>query len=408
MVLRTRTPRTGKHLLSDLKLKSLVKNMKAGDHSDGHRLVLSIVPAQNRCAFVFRLPPGCEKREVGLGPARPNPTEAIKVARAKADRANELIRAGVDPSGFLRGSPAPVAVETRTFREDAEAFLAIRAAWLKPGAKRHWDRVLARHSALLAKPVAAVTEGDILAVLEGRPDEAKRRVFWVLRKILAWSKDQGHIATNPAAFILENKIPLAKPSKEHFPSMPCAEVPAFMAGLRENISLASLCVQWIVLTACRNTEGRDARWSEIDEKAGLWSIPACRMKQSRDHVVPLSSQALAILAMLDRRGPRMFTARRKRDACMAPLPLYKLVPEGVTLHGYRASFAEWSFEHGFSIPMIDLALAHIVGGTITRAYVRGALVAERRPMMQGWGDFCGGPTRIFTFTKNVIEQNGAS
>ena len=117
----------------------------------------------NRCAFVFRLPPGCKKREAGLGPARPNPMEAIKIARAKADKANELIRAGIDPTDFLRGSPAPIAVGTPTFKQDADAFLAIRAAWLKPGAKLHWDRTM--------------TEADILGALEGRPDEAKRRVF---------------------------------------------------------------------------------------------------------------------------------------------------------------------------------------------------------------------------------------
>lgn len=370
MILRTRAPRKGKHLLSDLKLKSLVKNMIAGDHPDGHRLDLCIDPKVNRCAFVFRLPPGCKKREAGLGPARPNPMEAIKIARAKADKANELIRAGIDPTDFLRGSPAPIAVGTPTFKQDADAFLAIRAAWLKPGAKLHWDRTIARYPELFAKPVSEVTEADILGALEGRPDEAKRRVFWVLRKILAWSKDQGHIAVNPAGFILENKIPLAKPSKEHLPSMPCANVPAFMATLREDLSLASLCVQWIILTACRNIEGRDARWSEIDEKAGLWSIPGARMKQSRDHVVPLSPQALAVLAMLDRRGSHLFPARRKRDACMTSLSMYKLVPEGITLHGFRTSFAEWAFESGYSIPMIDLALAHIVGGTITRSYVR--------------------------------------
>src|ERR1700724_3329728 len=115
-----------------------------------------------------------------------------------------------------------------------------------------------------------------------RTDEGKKRAFWIFRKILAWSKDQKHIATNPLGFKLESKIPLPRtPTDKHLPAMPFGNVPAFMSKLREDDMLASLCIQWIILTDCRTTEGRDARWSEVDEKAGLWSIPASRLKKSR-------------------------------------------------------------------------------------------------------------------------------
>jgi integrase len=384
MTRRIVAPRAAIHRLPE----RTIKNLKAvGRHADGNGLYLSIsANGGRRWTFLYVI--NCKQREMGFGSAAKVTAEE---ARAKAVAAQKLLAAGLDPLE-MKGAPAAalVAIEARTFQQDGDEFLRIRSARLKPSSRRYWLYTFGRYPELLQKPVAEVSEADILTALAPRTDEGKKRAFWIFRKILAWSKDQKHIATNPLGFKLESKIPLPRtPTDKHLPAMPFGNVPAFMSKLREDDMLASLCIQWIILSACRNTEGRDARWSEVDEKAGLWSIPASRMKQSRDHVVPLSSQALALLARLPRSSSRLFPGR-KADTPLSPLPLYKLIPEGVTLHGFRTSFAGWAFEGGYPIPWIDLALAHIIGGQITRAYIRGTLVAERRPMMQRWGDFLDG------------------
>src|SRR3984893_3231584 len=219
---------------------------------------------------------------------------------------------------------APVAIEARTFQQDADEILHIRCAPLKPSSRRYWLYTFGRYPELLQKAVAEVSEADILTALAPRTDEGKKRAFWIFRKIPAWSQDQKHITTNPLGFKLESKLPLPRtPTDKHLPAMPFGNVPAFMSKLREDDMLASLCIQWIILTGSRSTEARDARWSEIDEKAGLWSIPASRMKQSRNPVGPLSSQALALLARLPRSLSRLFPGR-EAGTPMRPLPLYQL------------------------------------------------------------------------------------
>jgi integrase len=371
-----------------------IRNVKEpGRHAMGNNLYLSISRTKSgglsrRWVFLYRAPGTGRQREMGFGAADKISSEE---AMARAVAAQKLLQAGVDPLDQKAAtSPGP---DVRTFRQDAIAFLEINVAKknLKPSSRAYWEKCVSRFPALMSKAVAAVTESDVLATLENRPDHAKQRIFNMLRRILKWSLAQNHIERNPVDYQLSDKIPIAAvdPNK-HLPSMDWLDLPAFVAQLRENNSLASLCVQLIILCANRNSEGREAPWSEFTTTPSgesIWTIPGERMKEGLTHVIPLSQQALDVLERLPRNGPLLFPAPRNHGASISDAAIQRLIPKGVTLHGFRASFASWAADHSYSIQLIDCALAHIIGGTVTRSYVRGTLLAERKPLMQKWADF---------------------
>jgi hypothetical protein len=225
----------------------------------------------NRWTFLYKSPVLKNKRgkpkqcKIGFG-------SAIKItaeeAQAKAAEARAMLAKGIDPLAVKGGPAAP---DVQTLRQVADAFLPLYAARrnLKPSVRGIWNDFLEPYPDIMAKPVKEVTETDILGLLEGRPDETKRRIFWMFRRVLKWLLAQGHISVNPIAYMLEDKIPLAPVDKDrHMPSMPWRDVPAFWEELQRNESLAGLCLQWIILAACRpHQEGAKARFEQAVKEA---------------------------------------------------------------------------------------------------------------------------------------------
>ena len=201
-----------------------------------------------------------------------------------------------------------------------------------------------------------------------------------------WAKMRGWVDVNPAKFRLNDYMAQPYHTVQHVASMDWHEAPAFMSKLQAIKTVSSLCVQWIMLTAARPMQGCGARWDEIDLERKLWVIPGSRMKQKRDHVVPLSSQALDVLAKLrrlGRTGPWLFPARKTHYHSQTIRE--KFIPVDVSLHGFRSTFANWCVEQGYSVQLIDLSLSHLVG--VTRSFIRSNMVEQRAPLMQAWADF---------------------
>jgi len=427
MVIKTRAPRTGKHLLSDRELRSIVVKMKPGDHPDGHRLILSIVPAQNRCAFVFNMPPGCKKREVGLGPARPDPTAAIKVARAKADKANEMILAGKDPTDFLSGAATAVEARGMTFREACAEFIRIRSAKWRPGTTEGWINNLrcacgdspSYPVGLGDWPIADILQKDIATILEPAPPHTRERRRFMLHGVFEWAATNGHYdpaRRNPAKFILGNVMAQPELRVEHLKPMPFMEVPAFFAKLQRVNGvdrILALCLMWHILTASRPEESRGILWTEIDFENHVWNPPFIRMKCKEDHSVPLSEAAWDILEK------RIAAGGMARDKLIFPNPrarkknqgfgqnnypalMAKIleIPDSVPKkdrykpHAFRSSFMDWVRKQRdadgrplYDKELQDLALAHVVGNKARQAYAHDDLVEERRGMMEHWARF---------------------
>ena len=156
-----------------------------------------------------------------------------------------------------------------------------------------------------------------------------------------------------------------------------------------------LAFEFIVLTAARAGEVRGATWSEMDLDSATWTVPADRMKTRREHQVPLSDQAMSILAEARKLGAAGYVLPSKRGggkpiSNMAfEMPLRRL-DFPATPHGFRSSFKDWSIEAKFDWPLSETALAHNLGNSMENAYARTDLFDLRRPMMEAWGSYvCG-------------------
>jgi integrase len=164
--------------------------------------------------------------------------------------------------------------------------------------------------------------------------------------------------------------------------------------------MAALALEFLILTAARSNEVIGARWDEMDLKAKVWTVPAVRMKAGREHRVPLSARAVAILekAAESRAGVYVFPGPAKgadKDRTLSPNALRALLIRAgkadVTPHGFRSSFRDWAGEAStFPRELAEAALAHTVGDAVERAYRRGDALEKRRGMMDDWAAFVRG------------------
>jgi integrase len=170
-----------------------------------------------------------------------------------------------------------------------------------------------------------------------------------------------------------------------------------MARLRERESWGRLALEVAILTAARSGEVRGATWVEIDLDAGLWTVPAERMKAGREHVVPLSPAALRVFRrafeLRTRACPFVFHGAGSTKP-MSDMTLGKVLKDmgvSATAHGFRSSFRDWVSEQtSFPGELAEAALAHAAKEKTEAAYRRGNLLEKRRGLMEAWADYCGG------------------
>jgi integrase len=255
---------------------------------------------------------------------------------------------------------------------------------------------------LRSKPVDKVETSDVLAVLKPiwleKPETASR-LRGRIERVLNAAKAKGYrTGENPAAWRghLENLLPRqSKLSRGHHAALPYADVPDFVAKLREREAVAALALEFAILTATRSGEVLNARWDEIDLEAKTWTIPAERMKAAREHRVPLSDPALSILVKLSasRVSEFVFPGQRPNQplSVMAmEMVLRRMgVADAVTVHGFRSSFRDWAGnETSFPRELAEHALAHVIGDKAEQAYRRGDALEKRRALMAAWSAHC--------------------
>jgi len=170
-------------------------------------------------------------------------------------------------------------------------------------------------------------------------------------------------------------------------ALPYSQLSQFMTTLRQQSEIGARAAELMILTATRTGEVRFAAWSEIDLDGPLWIIPAARMKAERDHRVPLSEPALAILTALPREGARVFPGLGQH----AILKALQRVHREVTAHGFRSTFSDWCAEEtNFPNEVREMALAHAVSDKVEAAYRRGDLFQKRRDLMEAWARYAEG------------------
>jgi len=186
----------------------------------------------------------------------------------------------------------------------------------------------------------------------------------------------------------------------HHPALPWAEIGAFMLELDKQDGVAALALRFVILTAARTGEVIGARWSEIDLQAAVWTVPAERMKAEKEHRVPLSDAALAVLREVAklRRGDSdapVFPGGKggKGGGALSNMAMLALLRrmgrDDLTVHGFRSSFRDWCAEStSYPRELAEAALAHTLDDKTEAAYQRGDMLAKRARLMGEWAAFC--------------------
>jgi integrase len=243
--------------------------------------------------------------------------------------------------------------------------------------------------------------------------ETASRLRGRIEAVLDWATVRGYRqGDNPARWRghLDRLLPArAKVQRvEHHAALPYLEIGAFMSQLREQDGMSAFALQFLVLTATRTSEVLNATWSEIDLSAAVWTIPADRMKAGREHRIPLSKPALALLRELSahRIGGLIFPSA-KPNRPLSNMAMLKLLERmgrpDLTVHGFRSTFRDWAAElTNFPREVAEHALAHSLPDKVEAAYRRGDLFDKRRKLMESWARFGG----IAGADGAVIQLNG--
>lgn len=412
-----------------------VREAKA-DLDDGGGLLLRVKPSGASWAWRFTAPGG-KRREMGLGVCHRQSQKAagasLDAARSQVAQARALLRSGVDPLAARQQAHEAARAELARRKGQAETVREVEHWTLARCARDYHARVIepkksAKHAAqwiaslenhvpapVWHAPIVTVTAPQLVAALLAMKPHPRARQFGegdrlgetrgrVLQRLAAVFDDaifHGRATGNPAGAATRRKIVEAAPARRRgsHRALPYAEAPAVLRLLAEAEGTAALALTFAALTASRTAEVLGARWCEFDMAAKTWHIPAERMKARRPHDVPLSAQALAVLAR----------ARGLADDLVFPSP--ELAEDGqaralsnmamlttlsrlglrarTTVHGLaRATFSTWANETAAARPdVVEAALAHAEKDKTRAAYNRASFEQERRALLQAWGDF---------------------
>jgi integrase len=371
-----------------------VETAKQGKYSDGGNLYLVVSETGSR-KWVLRFTWRGKAKEMGLGSAASVP---LAHAREKAASARRKIARGLNPiDERKRDGGIP------TFGEIADDVrVALSAGFRNEKHKAQWKSTLETYAApLRAKPVDTIATDDVLAVLKPiwtTKAETASRVRGRIEKVLDAAKAKGfRDGENPARWRGHLDHLLPKPSKlarGHHAAMHYEDVAAFVAKLRESEATSALALELCILTAARSGEILGMRWSEIDLDKRIWTLPADRMKAGREHRVPLSPRAVAILRKPEKLKAGQFVfpgqARNKPLSNIAMgMVLRRMKIEDATVHGFRSSFRDWAGNvSNFPREVVETALAHVIGDKAEQAYRRSDALEKRRKLMEAWAAYC--------------------
>jgi integrase len=383
----------------------MLKKLGPGLHGDGLNLWLQVTPQGNR-SWLLRYYRGGKARAMGLGPLH---TVSLAEAREKALAARKLLLAELDPieeRDKARTAARLNAAKAITFKTAAERYIAAhQAAWRNEKHGAQWMATLETyaHPIIGDLPVADIDVGHVMKILEpiwSKKTETASRVRGRVENILDWATARGfRVGDNPARWRghLDKLLPARSKVRtvEHFPAMRYRDAPAFMRELQGREGVSALALAFTILTAARTGEVVGARWAEIELEDAVWTVPATRMKAGREHRAPLAAATVALLEHVPRvrAVPFVFPgARHGRPlSSMAMLELLRGMRPGLSVHGFRSSFRDWSAaETNHPREVCEAALAHTISDKVEAAYRRGDLLERRRALMADWAAFCAG------------------
>jgi integrase len=390
----------------DLLSAAKVKNLKVpGDYLDGRGLYLQ-VRSESSKSWLLKYSMEKRAREMGLGPAADIP---LATARTLRDRYRALLKQGVDPLEHKQAEKSAKALERAkaiTFKDACARYIAAnRSGWKNIKHAAQWEATLKAYAypTIGKLPVQAIDTALVMAVLDpiwSTKPETASRVRGRIESVISAAKARGEFkGENPATWKghLDNLLP--KTSKvrkvENHAALPYAALPAFMVDLRTREGIAAAAMEFLILTVGRTGEVLGATWDEFDLRKSVWTLPGERMKNGKEHQVPLSPPAVAVLERMSKltNGEHVFfgqSSGRSLSNMALLVLLRRMKRDDITSHGFRSTFRDWAAERGYQDPVAEAALAHSVPDAVVAAYKRTTFFELRKKMMDDWASYCEG------------------
>jgi integrase len=373
-------------------------------------LALQVLPSGGR-SWILRVVIGGKRRDMGLGAY---PGVSLARAREKAQDARDDVRKGIDPIEDARAARSRLKADRAaalTFKQCAEKYISShRPSWRNAKHADQWASTLETYAYpfmgdLLVRDIGVA---HVLQVLEQR-ETADGSTLWIaktetanrlrgrIEAVLDWATARSYRSDeNPARWkghldkLLPARDKLARVT--HHAALPVPDVGAFMGQLRERAGIGARALEFAILTAARSGEVRGATWCEFDMKGAVWTIPAERMKAEREHRIPLSTAALALLKAQSPGNADGVVFATPRGGVLSDMTMTKVLRDmrvPAVPHGFRSTFRDWAAERtNYPRDVAEMALAHAIASKTEAAYRRGDLFEKRRRMMTDWAAFC--------------------
>jgi integrase len=374
------------NVLTDAKCRAIKATDKPLKVFDGGGLFLFVSPTGAKVwRLTYRIDGKAQTLVIG-----PYPAVSLAEARQKRDKVKAVLREGQDPKAAQKARKAG-----RTLDDAHDAYWGGRKD-LSPSYLENERRAYEMHvqPVLGSRAIRDISRADVLEALnildaKGKHDYVRKVRMW-LAQVWDWALEQGEATDNPPRAIKPARA-FGKQKKEHFAALEPREIPAFMERLAAEGELQSvLALKLLALTWVRTNELRFMTWAEI--QGDTWIIPAGKMKRRRDHVVPLSTKAQELLAILKPRAGRseyVFPADHRPDRPISENAvlalLYRMGFKGrMTGHGLRSVGSTWANEAGYPPDVIERQLAHVPGDSVRAIYNRAQYLDQRRVMLEAW------------------------
>ncbi|QFZ84075.1 DUF4102 domain-containing protein [Variovorax paradoxus] len=390
----------------ELSARAVAAIKAEGRHAVGGAPGLHLRVTSGHRGWILRIMVGEQRRDLGLGPF---PEIGLAEAREKAREMHKLVRQGFDPLTSKRAQRSAMLARRaaeKDFNWCVAEFIKSKAdEWKNPKHRQQWENTLKTYASpyLGHMLMQDIDLQHVLLCLEPiwkTKNETASRLRGRIESVLDWGTVRKYrTGDNPARWKGHLDKVLAAPMKiqkvQHHRAVPIDDMPAFTGDLSQREGMAARALEFAILTAARSGEVRGATWSELDVTAGIWTVPAERMKAGREHRVPLSKAAVKLLETLPQgaQSDLVFPGSKDKKSLsdMSLTAVLRRMDVGAVPHGFRSTFRDWAGDRTtFPRDLAELALAHVIANKTEEAYRRSDAIERRREMMDAWAAFIEG------------------
>ena len=391
---------------NQLSAKFVETTKTLGNHLDGDGLYLQVREGARGISksWIFRYQLNKRVREMGFGALK---DVSLQAARLKLAESRKMLLEGKDP---LYERNLKKSLNVPTFWECCEAYIEIhKSDWKNAKSELQWRNTLKNDAKSLSNiKVDFISTPLVLKVLQpiwNEKNDTARKLRGRIERVLDYAKSMGfRTGENPAAMKGNLEFSLAKKPTEriHQPSLHWKQLSTFIKELRKSNAVSRLALEFLILTASRTGEVINAQWDEIDLDEKRWTIPATRMKMAKEHAIPLSPSAVAILEKVKGLHEKWVFPNDKKMGALSNMAMLevvrgikgykdKITNKEIVVHGFRSTFRTWVSEAtNFPAEIAEAALAHNNPNKVEASYLRSNQYQNRINLMNHFAQLAEG------------------